>query len=157
MNRRRFDHDISQPLHGNAIEVDGRGIVITGPSKAGKTTFSIQIIQHAKARGLSAHFIADDQIYLEINHDLILTAPKPLHNMLALRGHGIISNGLPFMETVKGSLWIELKPDGPIDAIQQDNAIYVNGYRLDYREIVSGDWALGVMVVMAALGQSIIG
>ena len=52
-------------LFANCIEVDGKAILLLGPSRSGKTTLSYL----AAKNGM--RFIADDGVFLEINHGLL--------------------------------------------------------------------------------------
>ena len=47
------------PLHGAALAVDGQGMVITGPKRAGKTTFLIHSL-----RSQGAHYISNDRMMI---------------------------------------------------------------------------------------------
>lgn len=73
-------------LHATAIAVDGRGLLITGATGAGKSTLALALI------GLGATLISDDQTQLVATAEgITLTCPAPsLKGVIEARGVGLI-------------------------------------------------------------------
>ncbi len=72
-------------LHGSAVEVAGRGLLILGMSGAGKSRLALDLI------GIGAGLIADDQVDLVRREDqVILSAPEPIRGMIEARGLGLL-------------------------------------------------------------------
>lgn len=79
-------------IHATAIAVSGQGILISGRSKAGKSTLAEHLITQAQARGLSALLIGDDRIGLQVREGRIMLTPHPLiAGMIERRGTGILT------------------------------------------------------------------
>ena len=49
----------AENIHGTAILIGERGVLITGPSGAGKTTLALTLLDHCRARGLFSRLIGD--------------------------------------------------------------------------------------------------
>jgi hypothetical protein len=58
-------------LHAGAVVVDGRALVVAGPSGAGKTTLVAHLVQ------AGADFFADDTVALEARGDDVIAHPGP--------------------------------------------------------------------------------
>jgi len=73
-------------VHGSCVEIDGRGVLLRGPSGRGKSDLALRLID----RG--ARLVADDRV--DINEQagvLTASAPAPIAGRLEIRGVGIIS------------------------------------------------------------------
>ena len=53
-------------IHGTELEIDGKGVLIIGKSKSGKSTTAIQLI------ALGSKLIADDRTELTLNEKKFL-------------------------------------------------------------------------------------
>ena len=72
-------------LHGVAIVVFGKGILLTGKALAGKSECAAELLRRGH------QFIADDLVLVtKLSGHLCLTAPKALEKFMHLRGIGII-------------------------------------------------------------------
>jgi HPr kinase/phosphorylase len=73
-------------LHATAVAVDGRGLLILGPSGSGKSCLAIEIL------ALGADLISDDRIWLRKSEaGLMMHAAAPLSGRIEVRGLGLIS------------------------------------------------------------------
>ena len=72
-------------LHASAVAVDGRGLLITGASGAGKTTLALEMI------ALGATLIADDLVHVlpDGADGLRVSAPPNARGLVELRGFGL--------------------------------------------------------------------
>ena len=76
--------------HATAVVVGTTGILLTGPSGAGKTATAFALVAEARRSGHFAAFVSDDQVWLEVGHGrLIATAPSTIRGKVELRGSGI--------------------------------------------------------------------
>lgn len=76
-------------IHATAVVVDGRGLLITGKSGAGKTSLALTLIDMCRARQGRAFFIADDQVWLSaVSGRLVAEAPETIAGLVELRGFG---------------------------------------------------------------------
>lgn len=74
-----------ESIHASLIAHQGIGILITGPSGAGKTRLCIEAMQ------LGAKFIADDQVAISMNTGMLMGGPRPgFKGVLELRGIGLV-------------------------------------------------------------------
>jgi HPr kinase/phosphorylase len=73
-------------LHATSVAVDGKGLLITGPSGSGKSSLALQLI------GLGAVLIADDrtEVYLQKGHPH-LRCPAAIAGMIEARGVGLLN------------------------------------------------------------------
>ena len=75
----------SSPVHGTAVAVGGRGLLILGPSGSGKSGLALQMI------ALGAALIADDQVLLhDVDSQVTMSAPETIANLIEARGIGIL-------------------------------------------------------------------
>jgi HPr kinase/phosphorylase len=73
------------PLHATCVAVDGKGLLILGPSGSGKSSLALQMM------GLGARLVADDRVELDRRGDsLFATCPASLRGLIEARGLGIL-------------------------------------------------------------------
>lgn len=78
-------------VHGSAVLVGARAILICGPAGAGKSRLALALIEAAQSGLLRfARLVADDRVRLEPHHGRVLArAPAPLAGLIEVRGLGI--------------------------------------------------------------------
>lgn len=75
----------SETLHASTVALDGRAVLITGPSGSGKSDLTLRLID----RGFT--LVSDDQtIIRRDNGRLIASAPPNIAGKLEIRGVGIV-------------------------------------------------------------------
>lgn len=81
----------SETIHASTVAVDGRAVLITGPSGSGKSDLTLRMLD----RGFT--LVSDDQTILRRDGDrLIASAPASIVGKLEIRGVGVVE-----METVR--------------------------------------------------------
>ena len=81
----------SETHHASTVAVDGRAVLITGPSGSGKSDLALRLLD----RGFT--LVSDDQtIVRREGNKLIASAPPNIGGKLEIRGVGIVE-----MDTVK--------------------------------------------------------
>lgn len=81
----RHDETSTLLLHGSAVRLDGKGVLLLGRSGRGKSDLALRLIDQG------AVLIADDQIRLRREGDqLIAEAPANLSGLIEIRGVGIM-------------------------------------------------------------------
>ncbi len=81
----RYDDTSSLLLHGSAVRLEDKGVLLLGSSGRGKSDLALQMID----RG--ALLIADDQVRLLREDDrLVAEAPSALAGLIEVRGLGIM-------------------------------------------------------------------
>lgn len=78
-------------VHGTAIVIGTTGLFFTGPSGSGKSAIALHCLQQARARGLFAALVGDDQVLLSKAHGRIVArGPRTIAGLAELRGAGIV-------------------------------------------------------------------
>ena len=72
-------------LHGSCVAIDGRGVLLRGPSGRGKSDLALRLIDGG------ARLVADDRVDLRAAAGrLNASAPEPIAGRLEVRGIGIL-------------------------------------------------------------------
>jgi len=72
-------------IAGTCVAMDGRGVLLRGPSGAGKLDLAIRLMESG------ARLVADDQVFIEIeNEHLVASAPEAVRGMIEARGLGVL-------------------------------------------------------------------
>ncbi len=97
-------------VHGTAIVIGSTGLLFVGPSGAGKSSVALHCISEAKACGLAAALVSDDQVLVsEEDGQLVAQAPESIAGLAEVRGAGIVK-----VETTgKGVLHRAIRPVTP--------------------------------------------
>ena len=91
-------------IHATTVAIDGRGVLIVGPSGSGKSDLALRLID----RG--AVLVADDRTVLRVEGGTVLaSAPATLVGSLEVRGLGIVA--LPHLAEVAVAMCVELARD----------------------------------------------
>ncbi|MGQ3215546.1 MAG: HPr kinase/phosphorylase [Shinella sp.] len=78
-------------VHGTAIVIGTRGYLFVGPSGAGKSAIALHCIAEARACGLFAALVSDDQVLVsEVDGRLVARAPASIAGLAEVRGAGIV-------------------------------------------------------------------
>jgi serine kinase of HPr protein (carbohydrate metabolism regulator) len=77
-------------VHATAIVIGTTGLLFLGPSGSGKSSTALHCLARARARGLFAALVSDDQVLLEdTNGAIVARAPATIAGLLEVRGTGI--------------------------------------------------------------------
>lgn len=91
-------------LHASCVALDGRGVLLTGPSGVGKSDVALRLIDGG------AELVSDDQTELRLAGDSIVAAPPPaLAGLIEVRSVGLLR--LNWSEA-HVALHVELAGDG---------------------------------------------
>jgi HPr kinase/phosphorylase len=84
-------------LHATAIALDGRAVLIRGPSGSGKSRLACDMLYHASEAGREARLIGDDKILVWQEAGAVMARGHPeIQGKLEIRGHGILA--LPMLQ-----------------------------------------------------------
>jgi serine kinase of HPr protein (carbohydrate metabolism regulator) len=93
-------------IHGSAVLLGERGVLIRGASGSGKSSLAFALIEADHERN---RLVADDRVDLVAAHGRLLgLAPAALAGRLELRGVGILA--VPFVSPVRIHLVVDLLP-----------------------------------------------
>lgn len=82
-------------IHATTVSLDGRGVILRGPSGSGKSDLALRLINE------DALLVADDQTVLFIEGGrLMAQAPKEIAGKMEVRGVGIVQLGPPVIVPV---------------------------------------------------------
>lgn len=73
-------------LHATCVSVDGRGLLITGPSGSGKSSLALALMAYG------ARLVADDRTILHLRGGMLwASCPPALRGMIEARGLGLLN------------------------------------------------------------------
>ena len=94
----------SENLHASTVALDGRAVIIVGPSGSGKSDLTLRLLD----RGFV--LVSDDRtIVRKAGEKVIATAPDTIRGKLEIRGVGIVD--IPSINDVPVALVVELTSD----------------------------------------------
>ena len=91
----------SETIHASTVAVEGRAVLISGPSGSGKSDLTLRLLD----RGFT--LVSDDQTIVKREGDrLVASAPPNIKGKLEIRGIGIVD--METVETAPIALYVEL-------------------------------------------------
>ena len=94
----------SENLHASTVALDGRAVVIVGPSGSGKSDLALRLLD----RGFV--LVSDDRtIVRKAGDKVIAAAPDTIRGKLEIRGVGIVD--MPSVDDMPVALLVELTSD----------------------------------------------
>lgn len=85
-------------FHGSSVAIDGKGLLIVGPSGVGKSQLALTLMS------LGAVLVADDVTWVYAEPDLILTGPPTIAGQIEARGIGVLAAPPPIRTKVHAIL-----------------------------------------------------
>jgi hypothetical protein len=99
-------------LHASCVAIGEAGVLVRGPSGAGKTGLCQALMALARGHGRFARLVADDRVMLRARHGrLIATAPPATAGLAEWRGLGLAPE--PHLGSVRVSLIVDLGEGSP--------------------------------------------
>ena len=94
----------SESVHASTVAIDGRAILITGPSGSGKSDLTLRLLD----RGFT--LVSDDQTLVRREDDRLIASPPPnIAGKLEIRGIGIVD--MAHVTDIPVALLVELTSD----------------------------------------------
>ncbi|RJT42359.1 HPr kinase/phosphorylase [Mesorhizobium waimense] len=137
-------------IHGTAILIGERGVLITGPSGAGKTTLALILLDHCRTRGLFSRMIGDDRL-LASSHAgrLVCRVPATIAGLAEVPG--LIPRPLPFEAGGVIDLHVRLVPKAEMARFQEEISEPVAGCPVQRIDLAERNAATALPAVMARL------
>ncbi|TCD16020.1 HPr kinase/phosphorylase [Oricola cellulosilytica] len=82
--------------HVTVIEIDGRGVMIHGPSGVGKTALALELMHRCRVASVPVALVADDYAFVSGDVDtgcLVAKVPDRIAGLVELRGYGVAAVG----------------------------------------------------------------
>ena len=94
----------SETLHASTVALDGRAVMISGPSGSGKSDLALRLLD----RGFT--LVSDDQTIVRRDGEkLVASAPPTISGKLEIRGVGIVA--MEHVDDIPVALLVELTSD----------------------------------------------
>ncbi|TPN84218.1 HPr kinase/phosphorylase [Mesorhizobium sp. CU2] len=139
-----------QNIHGTAILVGERGLLITGPSGSGKTTLALALIDHCRGRGLFSRLVGDDQLFAAAHGgQLVCRAPASIAGLAEV--HGIGPQKVPFEPSAVIDLVARLVPAGEMARLQDEASETIAGCAVARIDVVRQNVAAALPALSARL------
>ncbi|MGF6226145.1 HPr kinase/phosphorylase [Inquilinus ginsengisoli] len=110
-------------IHATCVAVDGRGVLLRGPSGSGKSDLALRLID------AGGRLVADDQVQLSLEGGVVVARPPAvLAGLIEARGFGPIP--VPFEPAAPVLLVADLKPTEAIERLPEPAICAYLGIRL---------------------------
>lgn len=141
----------SMNLHGTAVLVGDRGILVTGASGSGKTTLALAIVARFAEQGRLCRIVADDQLLVSPHHGrVVCRAPAPIAGLAEV--HGIGPRAVSFEPAMVADLVLRLVPAAQMERLQADMVELVAGCTLPRIDLAERNVAAALPIVASRLG-----
>lgn len=140
--------------HASVVIAGDRGIMLRGPSGAGKTALSLALLDWCKAANRFGCLVSDDQVLLgRSGAQIVAEAPPTIEGLMELRGFGPIK--VRFERRTLLDLVVDLVDADRAPRFQPDERVSLLGVSLPYLAIDSAVRPLpAVHAILARLGES---
>ena len=137
-------------IHGTAILIGDRGVLITGPSGAGKTTLALTLLDHCRARGLFSRLIGDDRVLAAAHAGrLVCRVPATIAGLAEVPG--FMPRRLPFEPSGVIDLVVRLVPKAEMARFQEETSEPVAGCPVPRIDLAERNAATALPAIIARL------
>ncbi|WP_315918389.1 HPr kinase/phosphorylase [Mesorhizobium sp. SP-1A] len=138
-------------VHGTAILIGEKGLLITGPSGSGKTTLALALIDRFGTRGLNCRLVADDQLLVAAHSGrLVCRAPETIAGLTEVPGIG--PRPIAFEPAAVMDLLVRLVPAEAMPRMQEDATETVAGCVLPRLDLAARHVVAAMPAVAGRLG-----
>lgn len=137
-------------IHATGVVLADRGIVIVGDAGAGKTQLALALICQARAAGLFARLVADDQLLLTACHGrVVCETPATIAGLVEVRGLGPVA--LAHEARAPVDLVVRLVGRDAAERLPETRTETLLGQEIPLMTLAGDDRQATVMAVMAQL------
>jgi serine kinase of HPr protein (carbohydrate metabolism regulator) len=138
-------------IHGTALLIGHRGLLITGAPGVGKTTLALALLDHFAARGVFARLVADDQLFVSGHGGrLVCRAPDTIAGLVEVPGFG--PRPMPFEPAAVVDLAIRLVPVSEMARFQEEGRETIAGCAVPRLDLVERNAGAALPAVAARFG-----
>jgi HPr kinase/phosphorylase len=120
-------------IHATCIVVGDLGILLRGPSRAGKSRLALHFIESAPQAGRFARLVSDDRVYVEPERGhLVAHVPATIAGLIERRGAGI--EEIAYQPSARIALVVDILADDEFYAMPSDgpDSIILEGVDVAY-------------------------
>ena len=105
-------------IHATGIQIGGIGVLVRGPTGAGKSLLALELLREAEQRGKAGLLVGDDRLDIIAGADHIeMCAPPEIAGKIELRGRGIVTR--PFVARSRVDLVVDLVAGDAVERLPQ--------------------------------------
>lgn len=109
--------------HATAVALDGRAVLLEGPSGSGKSDLALRLIQ------AGGRLVADDQVAIEARDGALwATPPAAIAGLIEVRGIGLLR--LPYLAEARLALSVELVAPAAVERLPAAAVVTLAGLTL---------------------------
>lgn len=143
-------------LHGTALVLGERGLLIIGPSGSGKSMLALALLARFRQAGRQARLVADDQVLVSAPAGrLVCRAPSAIRGLVEV--HGVGPRPIEAEPAAVIDLVVRLVPAESLQRIPDDAFEEVAGCRLPLLEVRERAVEPALAAVAARLSLSPLG
>lgn len=95
-------------VHASLVAIGGRGVLLRGAARSGKSALALALCHEARSVGLEARLVADDRVDLAVRGGVLVgSPPERLAGLLEISGVGLVS--VPFLPSAPVVLVCDLR------------------------------------------------
>ena len=108
-------------VHASCVAIDGFGVLLRGPSGAGKTDLALRLMDDGSSRN-PVTLVADDRVVLEaVEGQVRAWAPRRLRGFMEVAGLGIVP--VPACRSVRLGLVVDLVERSEVEPVPPPEAL----------------------------------
>ncbi|MEZ5923372.1 MAG: HPr kinase/phosphatase C-terminal domain-containing protein [Hyphomicrobiaceae bacterium] len=119
-------------VHGTAVGIAGRAVLLRGPSGAGKSDLALRLIGAGSGTPWTeqpVRLVADDQVLITVEAGLLIaSSPEPIQGLLEIRGVGVVE--VPSVDRATLALVVDLVDRRAVPRLPEPDATILFGVRL---------------------------
>lgn len=140
--------------HCCVVEIDGFGMLLEGPSGAGKTSLALGLLEHSMLSERPAGFVCDDQAIIGTQDGkLIAKAPLQTSGMVEIRGYGVVQIANQPEAVIR--LVVKLVSDEEVERMPQNEVEIITGISLPILKVPMRYEAGARRIIMAWISEQL--